>query len=563
LAFYHKYRAKTFGEMVGQEHITATLLQSLKSGTTVHSYVLTGPKGIGKTSVARLIAKSLNCLDSKDGEPCNKCESCLEINRGGAIDVIEIDAASNTGVENIREVIEQSKLAPIKSKYKVYIIDEVHMLSKSAFNALLKTLEEPGERIVFVMATTEIQKIPETVLSRSQRFDFRRATVAELVENLKRVAKNEKIAVDDKSLEEIAIMAYGAHRDAVSLLEKVAASGKQIDIETTRAVLGLTDKGWAYRYIGAIFNSKTEEGLKIAQEMFDSGFDVVEFVRTVIKQLREIMVYKISGQGSSDKTSDDLKVVEKLSTETTVSDLISIIEIHLEAMKMMREIPFPNIALEIAVVKAGGGKPGARSQESGDRPSPSLPVGRQGYGRQAGVRSQESGDRRQETEHGSREIEQRVQEIAESAKKVEPIVSETVDCVLSTAEPQPLTPDPGSALSSQLSAPTVAVPVLEMSLTVWQEIVSEVNKENSTLTALLRDAKPLKIDGNMLTLGVKFKFHKDKIAEKKNCLALEKSIEKILGQSFFVTCEVMDKEIKLQDGTTDDDLQKAAEEIFS
>lgn len=499
MAFYHKYRAKTFGEMVGQEHVTSTLLQSLKSGTTVHSYVLTGPRGIGKTSVARLLAKSLNCLDQKEGEPCNKCQSCKEINEGKAIDIIEIDAASHTGVDNIREVIEQAKLSPIKSKYKVYIIDEVHMLSKSAFNALLKTLEEPRDRIVFIMATTEIHKVPETVLSRSQRFDFRRASIAEIEENIRRISKNEKISIDDESINIIAKMAAGAHRDAVSLLEKVSGNG-EVSAASTRRILGLGNQMLVFEYIGAIFNSDSEEGLKIARQIFDSGIDMSEFVKNVVEEMRGVMVAIVTSGEIADNN------VSKLITGTSLEMIVASIEEHLRALKMIKETGMPLLALEMAIVKLTS----KRNVET----IPSIPK-----------KETPKQDKEPTTDTRSKEKQE--------TKEVE-------------------------------TSQTVCVPVVEMNLTVWQEIIREVHQTNSTLAALLRDVKPLKSKDGELCIGAKFEFHKSKIMENKNCIALEQAVEKITGKKLKVFCHIAGLKPKvIVDGTSDDDLQKAAQEIFS
>ena len=238
MSLYRKYRPQTFAHLVGQDHVSQTLLSALRLGRVSHAYLFTGPRGTGKTSTARLVAKALNCLDESSVEPCNACEICMEIADGRLIDIIEIDAASNRGIDEMRDLREKIHFAPTRAKLKVYIIDEVHMLTKEAFNALLKTLEEPPEHVYFVLATTEVHKIPETILSRCQRFDFQRIPVKVLVDRLSFIAQEEKIEVEEKALEMIAHHAEGGLRDAIGLLEQMAADGS-LTVERVSTVLGI------------------------------------------------------------------------------------------------------------------------------------------------------------------------------------------------------------------------------------------------------------------------------------------------------------------------------------
>jgi DNA polymerase III subunit gamma/tau len=267
VAFYQKYRPKFFVDLIGEDHIRETLLEASKGDKMSHAFLLCGPRGTGKTTTARLLAKVLNCQQIiKDraykkeitGEPCNKCEVCLEINEGRAIDVVEIDAASHTKVDEIREVIDKARFMPAKLTKKVYIVDEVHMLSTSSFNALLKTLEEPPAHVVFILATTEVHKLPATIVSRVQRYDFRRIKKDDIIQNLKKIAKAEKIEIDDKVLDLIAVKAEGGHRDAVSLLEQISATG-DTSYENASKVLGHSDSGEILAFLEAIFSNLPEE----------------------------------------------------------------------------------------------------------------------------------------------------------------------------------------------------------------------------------------------------------------------------------------------------------------
>ncbi|MDP1629512.1 MAG: DNA polymerase III subunit gamma/tau, partial [bacterium] len=254
LALYRKYRPKTFAEIIGQEHIVRTLTNALSMGKISHAYLFSGPRGTGKTTMARLLAKSLNCLKRNGAagefEPCNDCESCKQINEGRPLDLIEIDAASHTGVDNVREnIIEASRYVPYGEHYKIYLIDEVHMLSKGAFNALLKTLEEPPKHVVFIMATTEISKVPATILSRVQRFDFRKLKVLELVGRLNLIAKKEGVDIEPKAVNYLAVLADGSTRDAESLLDQIMALGESpITLKISEEFLGAVDFNTAGRF---------------------------------------------------------------------------------------------------------------------------------------------------------------------------------------------------------------------------------------------------------------------------------------------------------------------------
>ena len=238
-ALYRKYRPQTFSEVVGQEHITETLKIELAARKTVHAYLFTGSRGTGKTSCAKILAKAVNCLNPKDGDPCLSCESCLSVAKGENTDIVEIDAASNNSVDSIRELRDQVSFAPSSSKYRVYIIDEVHMLTVSAFNALLKTLEEPPAHVVFILATTEVHKLPATILSRCQRFDFRRIEADRICERIQYIADKEGLTVTDGAASLIAAAADGGMRDALSILDLCASGSKNIDEETVESVCGM------------------------------------------------------------------------------------------------------------------------------------------------------------------------------------------------------------------------------------------------------------------------------------------------------------------------------------
>lgn len=543
MSFYQKYRSNTFGEMIGQEHITKTLLESIKSDRYVHAYLLTGPRGIGKTSTARLLAKALNCetvIAAKkahketSGEPCNKCQSCQEIAQGMAVDVVEIDAASHTGVDNIREIIEKSRLLPVRLTKKVYIIDEVHMLSKGAFNALLKTLEEPPEHIVFILATTEIQKIPATILSRAQRYDFKRAQKAEIKENLTRVAKTEKIKIDDESLDIIAVLAGGAHRDALSLLEQVSSFSHDIDADMTRKILGIVESEILQKFVEAIFSANPEEGLKIAHKLYDDGRDLSSFCHQVIEYLRQILILKMTGKSLFSQTEEEIKVMSEISGNISSEKIVKLMEIFVESTGLYRDVTDPILPLEMAVIKGVSELQSDRVSELYSEKVANLPSKKV---------TELPSDRVAE-----KPLKNSATQQPSNSEALKPRNSETL---------KPNSPETPKLSNSE----TVDVPVLCMTKDLWEQIISKTKSQNATLAALLRDAKPEGMTDNALTICVKFKFHKDRISEAKHAEILNQIVSEVVGENCRVVCKISDKKNQAP-VEQNNDLAKMASEVF-
>ncbi len=290
-----KWRPQKFNEVVGQEHITATLKNALRNNRLAHAYLFTGPRGVGKTTTARILAKTLNCLKPKDFEPCNECEMCLSIQNSQSLDIIEIDGASNRGIDEIRTLRESVKYAPTKGKYKVYIIDEVHMLTKESFNAFLKTLEEPPEHTIFIFATTDAHKVPLTIISRCQRFDFRRIQLDTIKNTLQQIADSEKIEIDDKTLTIIAKKSDGALRDAESYFDQVVSfCGNKIDSETVARMLNLIDDEIYFSISDAVLNKDFKAVFEVTKSLYENGWDFVDFVGGLIEHFRNIMTVVIT-----------------------------------------------------------------------------------------------------------------------------------------------------------------------------------------------------------------------------------------------------------------------------
>lgn len=350
-----KYRPQTFADLTGQEHITRTLTRALDQQRLHHAYLFSGVRGTGKTTSARILAKGLNCHQGVTSQPCLQCPSCLEIATGNSLDVLEIDAASNTGVDNVRDVIINNiAMAPARDRYKVFVIDEVHMLSNSAFNALLKTLEEPPSHVVFIMATTELHKVPDTILSRCQQFEFRQIPTEKIFLRLREIAQNESINISDEALREIARAGAGSLRDAQSAFDQVIAfSGTVVSEEDVTASLGLVSTATLGRFAEAIINRDTAGTINLVEEVFSRGYDLRNFTRELMAYLRHLLVIK-SGLASSELLGvADVEITKltKLAAQFSEEDLVRCFHLLAETEKEVKDSPHPRFQLEIGLVK--------------------------------------------------------------------------------------------------------------------------------------------------------------------------------------------------------------------
>jgi len=362
LVLYRKYRPKLFSEVVGQEHVVQTLQNAISTNLVSHAYLFAGPRGSGKTTVARLLAKTLNCENrkEKESEPCNKCSSCIEISEGRSIDLIEIDAASNRGIDEIRELRNGVRFRPTKSKYKVFIIDESHQLSKDAANALLKTLEEPPSHAIFILATTEIHKMIPTIVSRCQRFDFRRLTLPEIVGKLEFIARSEKVKIEKPALELIALNSGGSVRDAEGLLDQVlvfSGSGQNlIRAQDIKELLGMVDINLVSEFVDLLAQQKGGEALDFLNKILEKGKDPQEFAKALIHYLRQGLILKISSD-LQNPILTGLTQEEQLKLRTQVAgfgevDLRRILKLFLEAEAKMKYSPITQLPLELAIIEA-------------------------------------------------------------------------------------------------------------------------------------------------------------------------------------------------------------------
>src|SRR3989338_8966960 len=358
LALYRKYRPQKFSEIVGQEHVKKTLQNEIQQKRLAHAYLFCGPRGISKTTTARILAKTVNCLQRGDAsEPCNKCSNCQSIMEGRFFDLLEIDAASHTGVDHVRDqIINTAKIVPSKGQFKVFVIDEVHMLSISAFNALLKILEEPPSHVIFILATTEVHKIPGTIISRCQRFDFRKIDNASMIGRLQWITKKEKIAVEPEVFQLIARHAAGHQRDAERMLSQVLTlDNKKITLEMAELVLPRSNTILVWKFVSNL-QGRQEKNIDLLQENINNGLDLEQFAKEIVEFLRQLLLVKMSKKldktTSLDLDQDSFQELLVLVKNMPLADLVLLLELFLEAEQKMKQDHFVvQLPLELALMK--------------------------------------------------------------------------------------------------------------------------------------------------------------------------------------------------------------------
>jgi len=490
---YRKYRPKNFSEIIGQKHIVQTLSNAIKNNRVAHAYLFTGPRGTGKTSIARILAKTINCHDLKDSVTCEKCQPCQLISENKSLDIIEIDAASNTGVDNIRELRETIGLPPTALKYKVYIIDEVHMLSSGAFNALLKTLEEPPAHVVFILATTEIHKVPATIISRCQRFDFTRLPIENIIEKLTIIAKAEKITVDADSLEMIAIAAEGGMRDAESLLGQVIAlEDKNITTKEVKEILGTTDRKFSAEMAGMILTKDVTGAIAKINEFLQDGYDLQIFTKSLVNYLRQLMLLKINPELKKhfayEATQDQLAKMTEQIKAVELPAIILTLNLLLEAQNKIASSMLPQLPLEIAIIRA----------------THTFPANSVDYTIQ-----ETKGDVHLKTAP----IKNRPTAVAfEKA----PENSATVQSEAPIAK------------NSELVLPEGDVDLYTVKNN-WKKLLVDIKPHNHSISALLTSCQAIAVDGNIITIATPYDFYKEKINDHANKLTVESVLGKILG----------------------------------
>ena len=489
-----KWRPQTFDAVVGQDAITRTLRNALASGRIAHAYLFAGPRGIGKTTTARLLARALLCLDRKGPEPCGKCAVCVEGQAGTLVDVIEIDGASNRGIEEIRTLRENVKYTPARGRFKVYIIDEVHQLTEAAFNALLKTLEEPPPHIVFVLATTDPRNIPPTVLSRVQRFDFRPIAPDALRDSLERILAAEQIPFDAGALPVIVRAAEGSLRDALSLLDTAIAYGNgKLEAETAAKLLGATAPVAVRTFVAAVIGHETGVALEAIDRAARDGEDLLAFARDVIELLRLTLVLKAAPNAKpAELTHSEGNELRKLGEAVSLDEILYALRALLEADALMRESPHPRVELEIATVRATR------------RPVP------------------------QALEDVLKRVDEAQRELRQQALSTPSTAAPTAQASLlpgAEAAPRaemrraaaPVAAEPRAPAPSG-SPPRAQAPSVDADLaTAWERVVDEVMRKRPTLGAVLMQVRPSGVSDRELTVVLAGNnFHREMLADAAN-----------------------------------------------
>jgi len=550
---YRKWRPQTLADVVGQEHVTHTLLNALKSDKVAHAYLFCGPRGTGKTSTGRILAKALNCSQGGAGEPCNACILCKEITGGHAMDVMEIDAASNRGIDEIRELRERVRFAPGTAKCKFYIIDEVHMLTEPAANALLKTLEEPPPHVRFVLATTEPHKVPVTILSRCQRFDFRRISQDATMKRLQVIDKGEGIKIDDASLKLIARSATGSLRDAINLLEQLTAYyGNDISLPQVQAMLGITGDVRARELVKHIVNNDIPAGLHTINSVTQDGVDLRQFARELVEYLRELLLVKAGAAEAVDVPKDAIAELKQLAEKSSMAQLS-------QAVRRFREVEmgfdgFSPLPLELALVecampsdrsallekleKATG--PVQAKPASATTPTAAKPTTATGP-TAAKPAAAEKSETVQEPVATVTPATKRTARVAKKDKAKEPVA--TVPATPERAAKVAADEKPESAAPPTPAEPAAAA--ADMSLDDirrrWKEVVDATKGMGSrgNLDALLRSAcEPVEVTGDTLVLGFYWDFHKEKIEDPKYRTMVEAKVTEIFGKPYKIRCRM-------------------------
>jgi len=498
ISLYRKYRPKNFAELSGQEHIKQTLLSELLSSKISHAYLFAGPRGTGKTSMARILARAVNCDSPKEGEPCNACPRCLEFAEGTALDLLEIDAASNRGIDEIRELRERISFAPAIAKYKIFIIDEVHMLTKEAFNALLKTLEEPPAHAIFILATTEAHKIPATILSRCQHFSFHNLPLAAIADRLKKVISEEKIEMDEDALLLVAQKSRGALRDALSMLDQLRILDKQIEARDVMELLGSLDASASISVLQKVAE-KDNQVLTLLAQLFEEGADPGAFLDDLAEHLRRLIFIKSGNQFilkelTKEQQADILALKDKFSFEELTRFLSGV----LAAAQQLKTSPLAELPIELLVVEMLGIVPEVVVQPAEIK----------------------------KTENSTQAVE---------------------------VKPRPI----ASVSSPAVSAPPVSVgqnDLLALARGCWGEILVKL-KGNPTLQAVVRSAQLISAQQDILTMEFPYRFHFDRASESRNKILLEKLFSESLARRIAL-------EFKLAEKDKGDSLEGMVSEVF-
>lgn len=494
---YRKYRSQNFDQLIGQEHITKILKNAVLQDKLSHAYLLVGSRGTGKTSTARILAKAINCSDLKKGNPCNECGSCHAITSGNYLDLIEIDAASNRGIDQIRELKERIEFSPTEGTHKIYIIDEVHMLTKEAFNALLKTLEEPPKHIIFILATTDVHKLPATILSRCQRYDFRLGGESDIQGMIKKISKDEKINLEDGAMQLLVENAHGSFRDALSLLD-VIVSGQlesdkpnEVSENEVRKILGIPDTTMVHQLLKTLIKGDNIASLELISELDSKGVNLQQFVKYVLVMLREILVMQLK---------DDVDPQEyPFVVDLRPADILHLINLFIQAQRNLRDSTIPSLVLEMIIPAVNIGNSGGNVVKS-----------------------------KKEVLNKPAKQSEKVEE-NEEEEVVDDIVEEVVSEEVAEEVPQ---------------ATSVVIDKVPSEFNVqdiedgWDSFLNAMKENGGRLVAFLQGIKILDYADSVLKIEVQSEFHKERIESLKSRDLISTEFKKIFGFPVKVMCDI-------------------------
>ncbi len=499
-ALYRKWRPMTFDDVISQQQTTDTLKNQIMSGKTAHAYLFTGSRGTGKTTCARILAKAVNCRNMKDGNPCLECDICRDADSGALTDIVEIDAASNNGVDNIRDLRDAAVYTPDRGQYKIYIIDEVHMLSAGAFNALLKIMEEPPPYVKFILATTEIHKVPATILSRCQRFDFRRIKPEDIAARLKYIAEQEELSLTDGGAAMIAKLADGGMRDAVSLLDRCSVGGEEIDEDVVSAAAGIAGRDYLFGLLEAVNTGDTAKALSITASLYDMSKDIGRLCEELISQLRNIMLIKVSPDTAESLivcVAEEMQKLRELADSTELETIMSHISILQECSTNMNRAMNRRVEFEMALIKLCGN-----------------------------IRNTTEAIDNSEIYDKIKQLEDKIKNAPVQVQSGTPQQQQQPEVL--TASSPPTEADPAPTVDIKTLKPSDLIPCER-----WGEVLEEFKKVNPAVAGSL-DGSVAATAGNIIFITSQNRFFITLFKVRENAVSLGSTISHVLGQRYII-----------------------------